>query len=100
MIHILCVDCKFTRASSSTRTCVSCAGSHEQALVHVLPCGLQVHTSKLDADSFWVKANEEKFAKDEIFAGLIENFASKAPGSYALVRDRVAGVIVGVQVGL
>ena len=41
---------------------------------------VQVHTSKLEADSFWVKANEEAFAKDDIFAGLIENFASKAPG--------------------
>ena len=41
----------------------------------------QVHSTKLDADSFWVKANEEALASEEIFKGLIENFAAKAPST-------------------
>ena len=44
----------------------------------------KVHSSKLEADSFWVKANEESLASDAIFGGLTEKFASKAPSKKKL----------------
>lgn len=37
----------------------------------------QINVRSLDKDSFWVIVNEEKLAKDDIFQGLMENFAVK-----------------------
>ena len=35
----------------------------------------------LDKESFWVKANEQKFEADAILKELMENFSTKAPGN-------------------
>ena len=40
----------------------------------------QVNAKNLDKNAFWVKAHEEMFEDENIFKGLMENFASKAPG--------------------
>jgi hypothetical protein len=37
----------------------------------------QINVRSLEKDSFWVFANEEKLAKDDIFQGLMENFSAK-----------------------
>ena len=41
---------------------------------------LQINLKNLEKDSFWAKVNEERLAKDDIFRGLMENFATKVPG--------------------
>jgi len=50
------------------------------ATCNLLNCDLQINLKNLEKDSFWAKANEERLAKEEIFKGLMANFATKAPG--------------------
>lgn len=38
----------------------------------------KIQTQRLKENSFWVKANEEKFASDDVFQMLVENFSTKA----------------------
>ena len=38
---------------------------------------LKIPTNKLKEDSFWVKAEENKFEDDFIFQSLVENFSVK-----------------------
>ena len=45
---------------------------------------LQVNARNLDKNSFWVNTREWQLEDDSIFKGLVENFASKAPGNYDL----------------
>ena len=42
---------------------------------------LQINAMALDKESFWVKANEQKFEADAILKELMENFSTKAPGN-------------------
>ena len=37
----------------------------------------KIQTTRLKENSFWVKANEEKFATDDVFKILIDNFSTK-----------------------
>ena len=37
----------------------------------------KIPTQQLKESSFWIKANEEKFASDDICQMLIENFSTK-----------------------
>ena len=37
----------------------------------------KIQTQRLKENSFWVKANEEKFASDDVFQMLVENFSTK-----------------------
>ena len=37
----------------------------------------KIQTQRLKEGSFWVKANDEKFASDDIFQILIDNFSTK-----------------------
>ena len=43
---------------------------------------LQVNARNLDKNSFWVNTREWQLEDDSIFKGLVDNFASKAPGNY------------------
>ena len=38
----------------------------------------------MDKNAFWVKTRETELEDDSIFKGLVENFASKAPGTLQL----------------
>jgi hypothetical protein len=37
----------------------------------------KIQTQRLKENSFWVKANEEKFANEDFFKILVENFSTK-----------------------
>lgn len=37
----------------------------------------RIQTQRLKENSFWVKANEDKFASEDVFKVLIENFSTK-----------------------
>ena len=37
----------------------------------------KIHTRELKENSFWVKANDEKFASEDLFKVLIDNFSTK-----------------------
>lgn len=37
----------------------------------------KIQTQSLKENSFWVKANEEKFASDDVFKILMDNFSTK-----------------------
>ncbi len=40
----------------------------------------KINARSLEKSSFWVKANESSLESEDIFEGLMSNFASKAPG--------------------
>ncbi len=43
----------------------------------------QVNSRNIEENAFWVKTKEYRFEDDAIFKGLVDNFASKAPGTKA-----------------
>ena len=42
----------------------------------------QVNPKDLDEASFWVKVHEDELASEDLFAGLKQNFATKALSKY------------------
>ena len=56
---------------------------------------LQVNARNLDKNCFWVNTREWQLEDDSIFKGLVENFASKAPGNYNLCLPPVEPVLDG-----
>ena len=59
--------------------------------IYVLMNVYQINTMNLEKDSFWVKANEERLANDEIFRGLTMQFAFKVTSKLKLVETCLTG---------
>lgn len=49
----------------------------------------KIQTQRLKENSFWVKANEEKFATEDVFQLLLENFSTKPAKKSSLCRKGI-----------
>lgn len=59
------------------------------AITAIFPC-VQIKNNNIKENSFWAKAKEEKFEKDEVFEALSKTFAAKAVAKKA-INTEVSG---------